>query len=147
MKARQKGFTLVELMITVAIIGILSAVAIPAYNDYVLKGKLSEAFTQLSSVQLRMEQYYQDNRSYGTTGVCGIPNPTGTNFTYACVPSSCSGFPVTCQGFTVTATGVGNTAGFTYTIDETATKATTAAPTGWGPTNTACWVRGKSGAC
>ena len=140
----QRGFTLIELLVVVAIIGILSAIAIPAYGDYVLRGKLSEAFSQLSSLQLRMEQYYQDNRSYdGGTGVCGIPAPTGTtNFTYACTTTG--------QAFTYTATGVAGVGvdGFVYTINDAGTKATTtsgtAAAKGW-PSNASCWVRSKGG--
>lgn len=148
----QKGFTLIELMIAVAIVGILAAIAIPAYSSYVLKGKLAEAFALLPTLQLRLEQFYQDNRSYGTTGVCGIAGSTGTQFLFTCVPTTCAGVPATCQGFVFTATGIsgGAAEGFTYTIDETGTKGTTIvapAPTEWISTNASCWIRAKGGAC
>lgn len=148
----QYGFTLIEMMIVVAIASILMMIAYPSYSDYVLRGKLSEAFSQLSSLQLRMEQYYQDNRSYGTipvglSGTCGIPGHNGTQFNFTCAPRACSGTPSICQGFVFTATGTDVATGFTYSIDETGTKATTAAPDAWGPNNAACWVRNKGGTC
>ena len=124
-----------------AIIGVLAAVAMPAYNDYITRGKLAEAHSQLVALQLRMEQYYQDNRTYDSGSGCPAFTPTtATNFSYSCVTSSGG------QGFTFTATGIAgsSTAGFTFTVNDTGAKATTAAPTGWS-TSGSCWVRGKGG--
>lgn len=133
-----RGFTLIELMVVVIIIGILAAVAIPAYNEYLIKGKLTEGFAQLTGVQARMEQYYQDNRMYGPVGTttCGITLPATTYFTYTCVTSN-SG-----QNFTYTAASA--SVGITYTVTDAGTKATTVVPTGW-TTSTSCWVRSKGG--
>ena len=61
---RTKGFTLVELMIAVAIVGILAAVAIPSYQNYVLKANRAEAKSMLMDAASRQEQYYMDNRTY-----------------------------------------------------------------------------------
>lgn len=58
------GFTLIELIITVAIIAILTAIAIPAYNGYVTTARLGEAKNNLMQLQTLMEQYFQDNRAY-----------------------------------------------------------------------------------
>ncbi len=147
---QQRAFTLVELMIVVAIVAILAMISYPSYTDYVLRGKLNEAFSQLASLQMRMEQYYQDNRMYnnsGASGACGIPNVNGTQFNFSCTPSNCSGTPETCQGFTFTATGINAATGFAYTINEVGTRATTSTAANWGPNNAGCWVRGKGGSC
>jgi type IV pilus assembly protein PilE len=136
----QTGFTLLEVMITVAIVAILAAIAVPAYNDYVLRGQLSEAYAQLAAQRVRMEQYYQDMRTYtgaeapGTVATCPAP---GQNFTYACAVAAGG------QGYTITATG----RGFTFTVDQNNVRATTAVPSGWALPATPCWVRKKGGVC
>lgn len=137
----QKGFTLVELMIVVVIVGILASVAMPAYNDYVTRGKLVEGTSALSDGRVKMEQYFQDNRTY-----VGGPAPANTtNFTYAASNLSTA-------TYTITGTGIGSLAGFSYTIDETNTKRTTNAPAGWATatmpgTPATCWIRNKGGTC
>jgi len=142
-----KGFSLIELMIALAIAAILTAIAMPAYNKYIARGKLAEAYSNMSSLQARMEQYYQDNRMYGTAAACGITPTASTNFTYACVTGSCSGSPATsCQTFTVTATGRSGMTGFTFTVNDAGTKATTVVPAGW-TTNAACWIANDGGGC
>jgi type IV pilus assembly protein PilA len=59
MKSAQKGFTLIELMIVVAIIGILAAIAIPAYSDYTERAKVSELVTLASACKASVTEYYQ----------------------------------------------------------------------------------------
>ena len=119
-------------MITVAIIGILAAVAMPSYQNYIRRGQQPEAFNALSDYRTKMEQYYQDNRNYGDTGgtVCATATsasswntfqPNGAKyFTYGCVTNS-SG-----QGYLITATGsAGQVNGDKYTIDQNGNRATT----------------------
>lgn len=109
-------------MITVAIVGILAAVAVPAYTDYIRRGYLTDAVTTLGTHRVRMEQYFQDNRNYGATApTCGLAVPTNARFTYTCVVGA------TLQTYTLTATGNtgSNVAGYTYRINHTGTQTTT----------------------
>lgn len=61
---KQIGFTLIEILITVAIIGILSAVAYPSYTDYITQSNRTEAKRELARIANKMEQYYVDHRTY-----------------------------------------------------------------------------------
>ncbi len=141
---KHAGFTLIELMIAVGIISILAAIAVPAYTDYVQRGKIAEATSQLATMAVKLEQYFQDNRTY--VGACAAgttaPLPSGTQyFTYSCPTLTAATFTVQAAG--VAAKGMG---GFTYTIAPNNAKATTAVPTGW-TANASCWVTRKDGTC
>ena len=136
MKRRQQGFSLIEMMVTVAIVGLLTAVALPAYNGYVMRGRLAEAFAALSTVQPSAEQFWANGRTYASFD--GFPAST-TNFTYAL-----SG--ATASAYTVTATGRAKAAGFVFTIDQQGNRATTFVPPDW-TTNAGCWVDRKGGLC
>jgi type IV pilus assembly protein PilE len=160
-KSLNKGFTLIELMIVVAIVGILAAVAMPAYTDYALRGKVVEAISILSDLRTKMEKYYQDERNYGAATTCGndgtttrVPMPATPEvryFSYTCTTDG--------QTFTITATGVAGegTGGFTYTINHSNQRRTNSVRSGWAGadqnsawssgTDSSCWVKNKSGEC
>ena len=140
------GFTLIELLIAVVIVGILSMIALPAYNDYVVQGKIPDATSNLATKRVQLEQFFQDNRTYvasgatsPTTNACTADTTTSQYFDFSCSAS-------TATTYTLQAAGKSSMAGFTYTLDQSNAKATTAVPTGW-TTNAACWVTKKGGAC
>ncbi len=139
------GFTLIEVMITVAVIAILAAVALPNYIEYVTRSKLVEAKTNLSDMRTRLEQYFLDNRAYPTACIPYASGPAGGTNIY--LPASIKNFAIACSAlgantYTVSATGLG----FTFTVDQTNARKTTGVPTGW-TTSTVCWVSRKNGDC
>jgi type IV pilus assembly protein PilE len=141
-RSSTRGFTLIELMIVVAIVAILASVALPAYNDYVIRGRIPEATANLSAAQVKMEQWFQDNRSYqsGSGTACGITLPTAGNFDFSCTASSSTLFKLT-------ATGKNAMAGFVYTIDQDGTKTSQITYATWAATASNCWIVNKGGAC
>jgi type IV pilus assembly protein PilE len=100
-----RGFTLIELMVTVAIVGILAAVAVPSYSAYIQRSRVPPALDGLSAYFTRMEQRFQDSGNYANGAACGVALPTAANFTITCALSNGT------QGFTATATGSGAMAG------------------------------------
>ncbi len=139
-----RGFTLVELLIVVAIIGVIAAIAVPQYGDYVTRSKLAEATATLSEHRVKMEQFFQDNRTYVSACAAGsiAATPAGRYFAYDC------GAP-TATTFTITATGVAaqGMAGFVFTINQANARGTTTVKTGWLGDGSTCWVTNKAGGC
>jgi type IV pilus assembly protein PilE len=141
------GFTLIEVMIVVAIVAVLAAIALPNYADYVKRGKIIEATSALSDLRTRYEQYYLDNRTY--VGGCADANgkirqlaQAGTkSFTIACN----TGESATAYLGTATGNATEGMASFVYSINQDNVHATTG--TSWGPTNATCWVIRKDGSC
>ena len=74
MTNKQTGFTLVELMIVVAIVGILAGIGYPSYSAYIMNNNRNDAKTALFKAQLLQEQFYLDNRQYATSLTIGAAN-------------------------------------------------------------------------
>lgn len=145
MPRAQRGFTLIEVMVVVAIVGILAAIALPNYADYIKRGKIIEATSGLSDLRQRMEQHFLDNRQY--LGFCASANGL------AAVQPNVKAFVLDCPNETVStyrlrATGdpaQGMSNSFVYTIDNTGAKTSTG-PAGW-TGNPNCWAVRQSGDC
>ena len=149
---RPAGFTMIELMITVAIVAILAAIAYPSYRNYVIRGQLVEATNNLSALRANMERYFQDNRTYvdlnGTNGIYSPCNgaylPPLTNFTLSCSN-------VAAGTFTAQATGrsPGPMNGFTFSVTQApvlSSTVATPAPSAWIISCPASWTT-KAGSC
>jgi type IV pilus assembly protein PilA len=80
MKTIQKGFTLIELMIVIAIIGILAAIAIPAYQDYTIRAQVSEAMSLSSGIETALSDYYNNNGAWPAADVMTAATAGGLGF-------------------------------------------------------------------
>jgi type IV pilus assembly protein PilE len=137
------GFTLLEVMIVVAIVATLAAIALPSYAAYVQRSRILDAVTRLSDARSRLEDYFLDERVYvDAEGRCGVlPTVTATDaFLVQC--------EATATTFTITATGIAarGMTGFVYTIDQSGTKGTVSVPRGWSRTAD-CWTIRQDGFC
>lgn len=138
------GFNLIELMVAVAVVGILAAVAIPSYRNYVLRGQTQEATAALAELRVKMEQHFQDNRSYAgyVDASCnlvatGAPAIAAKYFTYTCA-SAPTTFALTANG--VAAKGM---SGYQYTINQSNDRTSTVP----GKTGTTCWLTSSGESC
>jgi prepilin-type N-terminal cleavage/methylation domain-containing protein len=146
-RRRSAGFTLIEVMITVAIVAILAAIALPNYRDYVLRGQLVDAHNGLAAMRANMERYFQDNRTYvnvtGFTSPCLVAeaNRRVGSFQLRCNPDP------TATAFVLEAVGSGPTNGFTFAVNQRNDRSTTVTGvSGWN----SCandWVTRKGQSC
>lgn len=140
----EAGFTLIELLVAVAIVAILAAIAVPSYTQYVQRSRISEATNELSTLRVRLEQFFQDNRNYGSTATaCGVAVPASDSFDFTCNNGGGSN-----QTFLATANGKAsrNMAGFTFTINHDNQRQTTAFPGATGLPRD-CWLLRAGDSC
>ena len=119
-RLRGRGFSLIELMIVVAVIGILAAIAYPSYQDYLRRGHRADAQAYLMDIAQRQQQYFTDNRSYASTVAAlnsTVPTNVSSYYTIAVATGS------TPPSFTITATATGSQlSDGDLTIDNTGTR-------------------------
>ena len=138
---RQRGFTLIEIMVVVGMVAILAAIALPNYSEYVKRGQIVDGLVPLADMGGKLEQYFQDNRTF--VGACATgtvaPMPVTTaRFVYSC--------NLAASTYTVTATGQGGMAGFVFTLNQNGARSTTGTAPGW-TAGTNCWSARKDGSC
>jgi type IV pilus assembly protein PilE len=140
---RSAGFTLIELMIVVAIVSILAMIAYPAYTDYIIKSKRSIATSTLTQIAARQEQYRQDNKQYANDlTLLGYPNDPlimndASNYVAAGARGQTYSIDITAftnQTYTLTATPLASQADNdtkcgSFTLDSNGTKGSTGTAT------------------
>jgi type IV pilus assembly protein PilE len=139
------GFTLIEIMIAIAILAILASLALPSYRDYVTRGNIPEATSRLLAKQVQMEQWFQDRLTYAGGPGCAADTASSNLFDFKCNDGSDA---VSATAYIITAVGKGSMNGFKFTVDQTGAKTTRAVPSGWSqhsPNN--CWITKKGGIC
>jgi prepilin-type N-terminal cleavage/methylation domain-containing protein len=149
---RSRGFTLIEVMIVVAIVAILAAVAIPSYRDYILRGQLTEATTALSSYQVQMERYFQDNRTYLAVGSTATPPcAAGTDASRMVgsfqINCGSGAYASTATSFWLVATGTGSTNGFTYRVNQRGDRQSVTSAAWGSVTCNSAWILKRGQTC
>jgi type IV pilus assembly protein PilE len=127
--AKSRGFSLIELLVTLAILGIIAAIAIPSYNDTVRKGRRADAKTTLVKLAQNLERCFSEHNSYQVASGCTNHNNTASDEGYYTITSVQNA-----TSYTLTATATGGQADDThctaFTINQAGTK---------GGTHADCW--------
>jgi len=145
MRAKSAGFTLIEIMIAVAIVAILAAVALPSYRNYTIRGRIPEATGNLAAKRVKMEQYFQDSRTYVGATAGNSDTTTSKYFDFTAAPGGTD--TRTTSTYTLYAVGKNSMTGFTFAVDQTNAKSSTVTGfSGW-TGNASCWVTRTGGQC
>lgn len=132
---KETGFSLLELMTTIGIIGILAVVAIPSYISFTKNGDVANALTTLVNLSTQMEKRYLDLRSYGTNNSCGVAAPPADKYSFSC----------SSDGQTYTWTATSSDSKYQYTINQNGDKTTKKFD--GNNSNDSCWKINENGDC
>ncbi|MEK6750072.1 MAG: prepilin-type N-terminal cleavage/methylation domain-containing protein [Pseudomonadota bacterium] len=148
---RSHGFSLTELLVTLAIVVVLAGLAIPTYSAYVKAAKLKESAALLTHTAARLEQRFLDRRSYASCDT----GQSGDECACHVTPASDKNFSVSCKivglGYELTASnkanaGLGAVGDFTYTLNNSGARATTKFA-GAELTAKPCWLLEENATC
>jgi len=134
-RPNQYGFSLIEMMIVVAIIGLLASIAVPGYQDYVRSGNAAEAPANLANCRVQAEQFFQDNFTY--VGFVCVPSDA-QNFDYSVDNQSATTYTLKAAGRA--SRNMGN---FEFTVNQDNAKTSKFDGTVGG----SCWLTSSSGSC
>ncbi|MDH5232269.1 MAG: prepilin-type N-terminal cleavage/methylation domain-containing protein [Gammaproteobacteria bacterium] len=127
LKQSSRGFTIVELVIAVAVVAIIAAMAVGQYSDYAKRTKLTEVNAQLGTIALKLEQYYLESHSYAQSdGSCGVPMPTAEQvdyFLFSCEITD-NGTTYTLTASNLASAGLGKPNDYQYGFDSNGRKYT-----------------------
>jgi type IV pilus assembly protein PilE len=148
--SKQAGFTLIELLIAMVVVAILAAVALPAYNNYVTRGKIPDATSNLAAKRVKMEQYFQDNRTYlpvaPATNAGDLDTTTSKYFDFSAAPAGV-GETRSTSTYTLYAIGKNSMTGFQFSVDQSNNKSSTVTGVSGWTGNSTCWVTHPGGQC
>ena len=114
---KQQGFTLIELMIVIAIVGILAAIALPAYQDYTVRAKVSEAMVTMAEAKTTIAEYYSANNYLpADAGTAGINTNPDTDIVASLTYSSTASAGLPTLTAAVQAIVIPNSGGTLYTV-------------------------------
>ncbi len=130
------GFTLIDLVIAIAVIAILATIALPAYSNYIRRAKIHDAFNFLVALRAKQELYWIDAHDYGPSA-CAIGALPGSSqyFSYTCDINNSQ------QGYLITAKGQGDLLNYNFTIDQSGRRITIDFP-GISALPVSCWMDG-----
>lgn len=137
----QRGFTMLEIIIAMAIIGLLAMTAIPSYQRYLLQGKLSDGIGELVYLSTLLEKFYLDNRHYAASN--GEDCAIGENHSNEYFAINCQLSDTQAQTYLLTATSLDNQ--ISYSLDQQGSRRTLRFPEVGNKDQ--CWVKDNSGSC
>ncbi len=145
------GFTLIELAIAVAIMGLLAAIAIPGYSSYVVSGKLTEAAAVLPTLATKLEKNFLDTRTYKTnSNACTVAMPSSTEvsyFTFSCTPLD-DGKAYRLTAESKGGVGLGDSSGaYIYTLHQSGARTTAEFAGSKLTENNNCWLLTAGESC